>query len=39
MARTGTRAGAGKPSRMLEVLRECGALPRLLAEIELDVEL
>ena len=39
VAATGTRAYAGKQSRMLEVLRECGALPRLLAETELDVEL
>ena len=35
VAATGTRADAGKPPRMLEVLRECGALPRLLPEIEL----
>ena len=27
MAATGTQVDAGKPSRMLEVLRECGALP------------
>ena len=33
------RADAGKPSRMLEVLRGCGALLRLLPETELDVEL
>ena len=29
MAAIDTRVDAGKPSRVLEVLRECGALPRL----------